>query len=103
MALMATYSISIGCVLYQRTIGGSQHLPVARWSLGRWGTPVNAIAFVYSNFILFWTGWPGAKDPTVETFNWSVVMFGGIGIISFVYYFVSGRKNYTGPVALVRS
>jgi choline transport protein len=102
MALMATYSISIGCVLYQRTLGGSKHLPIARWSLGKWGVPINTIAFVYSIFIFFWTGWPGAANPTVQTFNWSVVMFGGIAIISGLYYFFHGRHHYKGPVALVR-
>jgi amino acid transporter len=102
MALMATYTVSIGCVLYQRTLGGDKHLPPARWSLGRWGTPINAIAFVYSIFIFFWTGWPGAKDPTAQTFNWSIVMFGGVAIISFGYYVVSARHKYKGPVTLVR-
>ncbi|TID23971.1 hypothetical protein E2P81_ATG02279 [Venturia nashicola] len=102
MALMATYSISIGCVLYQRTLCGSKHLPAARWSLGKWGIPINTIAFIYSVFIFFWTPWPGAKDPTLETFNWSVVMFGAIAIISGIYYFFHGRRHYMGPVALVR-
>jgi choline transport protein len=102
MALMATYTISIGCVLWQRTIGGGASLPYARWSLGRYGIPVNAIAFVYSAQIFFWTGWPGAKDPTVETFNWSIVMFGAVFIISMVYYIVYGRKGFSGPVVLVR-
>jgi choline transport protein len=101
MALMATYSLSIGCVLYHRVIGNS--LPLARWSLGRWGTPINAIAFVYSVFILFWTGWPGAKDVTAETFNWSSVMFVGIFIISLVFYAIYGRHQYQGPVLLVRN
>ncbi|QDS74104.1 hypothetical protein FKW77_009726 [Venturia effusa] len=102
MALMATYSISIGCVLYQRTLGGSKQLPVARWSLGKWGVPINTVAFLYSTFIFFWTPWPGAKNPNLETFNWSVVMFGGITVISGFYYFFHGRRHYAGPVALVR-
>jgi choline transport protein len=101
MSLMSTYSISIGCVLWMRVSGGT--LPYARWSLGRYGTFVNAVGFVYSLFLLFWTGWPGAKDPTVETFNWSIVMFGGIFIISMVYYAIWGRKTYAGPVVLVRT
>ncbi|KAE9988423.1 hypothetical protein EG328_011183 [Venturia inaequalis] len=102
MALMATYSISIGCVLYQRTFGACKRLPAARWSLGKWGVPVNTVAFIYSSFIFFWTPWPGAENPSLETFNWSVVMFGGIAVISGIYYFFHGRRHYTGPVALVR-
>jgi choline transport protein len=103
MALMATYSLSIGCVLYQRIIGNGDRLPLARWSLGKWGLPINATAFVYSVFILFWTGWPGAKEVTALSFNWSSVMFVGIFIISLVFYAFSGRHQYQGPVLLVRS
>jgi choline transport protein len=103
MALMATYSLSIGCVLWQRTVNRGVNLPHARWSLGRFGVPVNAIAFIYSLFVFFWTGWPGAPDPTVQTFNWSPVMFGGVFVLSLFYYLVRGRKTYKGPVSLVRS
>jgi amino acid transporter len=104
MALMATYTISIGCVLYQRTLGGGAQLPYARWSLGRWGTPINAIAFVYSAQVLFWTGWPGQGMPllTLQNMNWSSVMFFGVMTISMVYYFIFGRTSYKGPVVLVR-
>jgi len=103
MSLMATYTICIGCVLWQRTINGGAHLPYARWSLGRFGTPINAIAFVYSLFIFFWTGWPGAADPTVQTMNWSSVMFGGVFLLSLVYYVIWGRTQYKGPVVLIRT
>lgn len=102
MALMATYSISIGCVWYQRTLGGGLQLPPARWSLGRWGSYINGVAFVYSVFIFFWIPWPGAPNPDVTTFNWSIVMFGGVLVISLVFWLVQGRKSYTGPVILVR-
>jgi len=105
MALMATYTVSIGCVLYQRTIGGGVQLPHARWSLGRFGATINAIAFVYCIQVFFWTGWPGNGRPdlTVKTMNWSSVMFVGVTIIALVYYFVHGRNVYKGPVLLVRS
>ncbi|KIW01233.1 uncharacterized protein PV09_07276 [Verruconis gallopava] len=101
MALMATYSISIGCVLWARTFG-EKRLPPAQWSLGRWGAPINAIGFLYSLFCLFWTPWPTVKDPNATNFNWAIVMMGGIVVLSTVWYFVGGRKKYQGPVALVR-
>jgi choline transport protein len=46
--LMATYLISIGCALLKRVRG--QTLPSARWSLGRYGLPVNAVAIVYTSW-----------------------------------------------------
>jgi choline transport protein len=102
-ALMATYSISIGCVWYQRTLGGGQHLPPAAWSLGKYGAWINGIAFVYSVQIFFWCFWPGSNNPTKETFNWAIVMFVGVFTLSLGYYMVKGRHVYTGPVALVRT
>ncbi|KAJ9642987.1 hypothetical protein H2199_004509 [Coniosporium tulheliwenetii] len=52
IALMSTYSISIGCVLYQRTWGGN-NLPPAQWSLGSAGKYINGVAFVYTVYLLF--------------------------------------------------
>jgi choline transport protein len=104
MALMSTYAISIGCVLYARTLGArsGQRLPPAQWSLGRWGTLINAIGFVYCVFILFWTPWPTAANPDATTFNWAIVMMSAAVILSTAWYFIGGRKKYQGPVALVR-
>ena len=119
-ALMATYSISIGCVWYQRTINRGRHLPPARWSLGRWGSLINGIAFFYSVFVFIWCFFPPADQFTKETFNWGSVMFLGVFVLSLVslarsqseedlmlivqvYYAVRGRHTYKGPVVLVRS
>jgi choline transport protein len=100
LALMSTYCISIGCVLYKRLT--KQSLPPAQWSLGRWGVWVNAVGFVYSFFILFWAGWPEQQAITAVTLNWAPVIFAGVLIFSLSFYLVQGRKTYAGPVVLVR-
>jgi choline transport protein len=46
LALLSTYMISIGCVLRKRLLG--EELPPACWSLGRFGIPIHAFAFLYS-------------------------------------------------------
>ena len=48
VALMATYLISISCVLRKRLDG--EELPSARWSLGRYGLVVNIIALTYTSW-----------------------------------------------------
>jgi choline transport protein len=48
LALMATYKISIGCALLKRLRG--ETLPSARWSLGRYGLAVNAVAIAYTTW-----------------------------------------------------
>ena len=77
-------------------------MPPRQFDLGKAGLVTNAIAFVYSVFVLFWVAWPPAKDVTAQTFNWASVMFVGIVLFSLIFYIVSGRKTYDGPVVLVR-
>lgn len=100
VALMITYVVSIGAVLYRR-IRHPELLPSCRWSLGRWGVPVNIGGVLYSFHAFFWCFWPEGTPVALETFNWAVVMFVGIFVLSLVDYLVRGRKQYKGPVVLV--
>ncbi|KAF2686398.1 amino acid transporter [Lentithecium fluviatile CBS 122367] len=100
VSLMATYIISIGAVLYRR-IYEPALLPKCRWSLGRWGVPVNTIGLLYSCHAFFWSFWPNIKDVTLEDFNWAVVMFVGVAVACGVDYAVRARRKYKGPVVLV--
>ncbi len=100
VALMFTYAISISCVLYRR-LYHPQLLPQARWSLGRFGVPVNVIGLVYASFAFFWSFWPNATPVTLQNFNWAVAMFVGIFFLCIIFYFVRGRKVYVGPVMSV--
>ena len=99
-ALMFTYSISISCVLYRR-IKHPEFLPHARWSLGRMGVPINIFGICYVVFAFFWSFWPNATPIDASSFNYSVVLFMAVLIISFIMYYVQGRKIYEGPVMSV--
>ncbi|KAF2762991.1 amino acid transporter [Pseudovirgaria hyperparasitica] len=100
VSLMITYTISIGCVLYRR-ITAPETLPPCRWSLGHWGVPINAIAVAYSTVAFFWCFWPPQTPVDKETFNWAVVMFLAVALLSTVDYVRRARKVYKGPVVLV--
>jgi hypothetical protein len=69
--------------------------------MGRWGLAVNIIALFYSLFALFWSFWPGDVDITLDNFNWSVVIFSAVLILSLGMYWIKGRKEYVGPAAIV--
>ena len=99
-ALMASYSVSISCVLYRRVFQ-PELLPPARWSLGRWGVPVNMFGICYVIFAFFWSLWPNGTPVDASTFNWSVVIFVGVMILTTVTYVVKGRHVYVGPVTTV--
>ncbi|KAK1811741.1 hypothetical protein LTR12_013876 [Friedmanniomyces endolithicus] len=115
VAQMATYSISISCVLYRR-LTAPQLLPTAQWGLGRWGVPVNATGAAYAWFSFFWAFWPSGTPVTATSMSMSqlgasagsekltmiadyaVVMFGGVMILAMLYFVVKARKTYAGPV-----
>ena len=78
-ALMATYTISLACILVKRLIGES--LPPARWrlfgksarpqdtagGLGKYGPLVNTVALMYSLWAIFWSFCPLFDNPTPAT------------------------------------
>jgi amino acid transporter len=99
-ALMFTYAMSMSCVIY-RKVYHPESLPPKRWSLGRAGLPINILGLLYVIFALFWSFWPGDASTTLDDFNWSVVIFVGVFVISLVMYFFKGRKEYVGPVVTV--
>lgn len=100
VALMITYMFSIGAVLYRR-IRHPELLPSCRWSLGKWGVPVNVAGVLYATHAFFWCFWPESTPVELESFNWAVVMFGAVVVLSFIDYVIRGRKQYKGPVVLV--
>lgn len=65
VALMATYAISIACVLWRR-ITLPETLPPVFWSLRKWGVVVNGIGLTYAIFSFFWAFWPIYWEPTAE-------------------------------------
>ena len=95
---MATYAISIGCVLWRRLVL-PESLPQAKWSLGRRGVLINTIGLVYAIFAFFWAFWPIYWSPTAEEMNYAIVMFASVMLLSAVNYIVSAHRKYTGPVA----
>ncbi|EOA83172.1 hypothetical protein ACJQWK_00061 [Exserohilum turcicum] len=100
VALMITYMFSIGAVLYRR-IKHPELLPACRWSLGKWGVPINLGGVLYSTHALFWCFWPETTSAAPQDFNWAVVMFGGVAVLCLIDYVIRGRKQYKGPVVLV--
>ncbi|KAH6668007.1 amino acid transporter-like protein [Halenospora varia] len=99
LALLSTYMISIGCVLLLRL--QNKPLPPARWSLGRWGIPINAFAFAYSGFVIIFACFPAELPVTTDTANWASMVWGGVIALAVVVYYVHGRRKYTPPVVFV--
>lgn len=101
VSLMFTYAVSLSCILWRR-ITAPESLPSARWSLGRYGVAVNGAGLVYVVFAFFWSFWPTHARVGAEDFNWAVTLFGAVGALCLVMYYVQGRYVYRGPVREVR-
>jgi amino acid transporter len=99
-ALITSYVIVIGCLVIKRVRG--EALPERRWSLGKWGLPINIAALCFLAPIYVFTFFPLATPVDPSTMNWSVVMYAGILGFAAIYYVVHGHKVYTAPVSLVK-
>ncbi|KAF7520508.1 hypothetical protein PCG10_009153 [Penicillium crustosum] len=100
-ALMYTYAVSISCVIYRKIVC-PETLPPRRWSLGTFGLAINITGLLYVLFALFWSFWPPSPFPSARDFNWSVVIFVAVFIVSLLMYAFQGRRHYVGPVVTVQ-
>lgn len=99
-AIMQCFCFSISCVLWRR-IYHPETLPHARFSLGKFGVPVNAVAVFVVVWSFFWAFWPQTYPVTPSGFNWSIAIFVPTIVVALIYYVVKGRHEYDGPVVLV--
>lgn len=100
VAFLSSYVCSIGCVTWRRTT--TLPLPRSKFRLGKLGLPINiiSIAFLVPMFVLAF--FPTAPDPSASKMNWSILIYGAVALISFVYYVARGRHQYVGPVEYIR-
>ena len=97
VAQMATYLVSISCILYRR-LTAPHLLPKAQWSLGKYGVLINSISVAYAGFVWFWMFWPTTASVNATSMNYAVVMFFGVLAIAAAFFVVKARKTYFGPV-----
>ena len=76
-----------------------QQLVWGPWHLsGIIGTMNNAYACIYMIFVIFWSVWPPVTPVSANTMNYSIVVTGGVLILSSIWYVVRGRREYEGPI-----
>jgi choline transport protein len=82
----------LASIINAKLIWGPFRLP------GLLGTINNLYACCYMVFVIFWSVWPPATPVTASTMNYSVVVTGGVMILSAIWYFVRAKKVYKGPL-----
>ena len=94
--LFSSYLITIGLLIRKRIVGERIHF--GPWAMGRFGLPINIIAFSYTLIVMVFSFFPPAVPVTAVSMNWGCVVFIGVVIIGLVYYALIGHRQYNGPV-----
>ncbi|KAK4497668.1 hypothetical protein PRZ48_010321 [Zasmidium cellare] len=100
VAILGSYIITISCLIWRRLYG--EPLPPSRWSLGRWGLPINIISLLFMLPVISFATWPLEQPVTPQNMNWSSVMFVGVLALAAIFYVVKARHVYVGPVVLIK-
>jgi amino acid transporter len=75
-----------------------ERFPVSKFSLGKWGLPVNIIACCFLVVAYLFLFFPGAPNPDPAGMNWAILVYGVVILFAACYYMVYGRHQYDGPV-----
>jgi hypothetical protein len=66
-------------------------------------TPIcDTISIIVLLVIWTFSFFPLTKNVDPSTMDWGVAIFGGVVMISLVYYVIHARKVYKGPVTRVK-
>ncbi|KAL9538983.1 hypothetical protein MBANPS3_010541 [Mucor bainieri] len=97
-AAVISINVSYGLPLLCRLIWVRRDMPKGPFSLGKLSIPLNVISCVWVGFFGVILCIPSVSPVTPETMNWASVMICGIMGFSCIFWLVSGRKSYKGPI-----
>lgn len=92
----STYIITISLMIRKRLSG--EPIEFGPWNMGKWGMAVNVYAVAYSIIVTVFSFFPPATPVTAVSMNWSCAVYGGVIIFGLVFWMVSGRKQWQGPL-----
>jgi choline transport protein len=93
-----SYLIPFALFLYARVYRPEEVKP-GPWTLGRrWGPVVTGFALLWSVLVMFFSFWPTSVPVTPVNMNWSCVLWSAVMLFAVVFWWVHGRKVYTGPI-----
>lgn len=92
IALDWSYCIPIFCKLL---FGQFEPGP---WNLGRFSSAVNAYACLWTLFVTIIFILPTVRPVAGETMNYAIAFLGAILIFAAIFWYISGRRYYTGPL-----
>lgn len=99
---------SYAAPIFLRITYGKDRLAPGPFSLGRWATPVGAIAVAWVSFIVVMLFFPPGQNPTAEEMSRSLVILGTIRLLnnfikttqwlsSWAFSYLHLRRGFSQP------
>lgn len=93
--------LSYATPIFLRITSGHSRFKPGWFTLGRWVTPIGAIAVSWVAFIWVVLVFPPSQTPTAPTMNYAVVIIMGVVFFAGGWWIISARKWFTGPIVNV--
>lgn len=77
-------------------------MPPARWSLGKFGAPINDFSLLYLIVVFIFSFFPETRIIDAESMNWGVLIYSFTLMLAIIWFFTQGKTQYAGPVEYVR-
>jgi amino acid transporter len=90
-------STSYGMPILISVIRGRQAVKNSSYSLGRFGYAINVATIIWICLAVVLFCMPVSLPVEPATMNYASVVFAGFALISIAWYFIRGRKSFTGP------
>lgn len=94
LAAYLSYAIVLSCVLYSRLSTG---ITLSEWNLGSVGPFVNAVALLYTIWIMIWLPFPSNLPVTASNMNYCGPVFGAVLVGTVGLWFVRAKSHWDGP------
>jgi choline transport protein len=102
MAILGMYESYLLPIVYMLLYGRKQGRVFGPFRLGRiGGFLTNIIAICWLVFAMIFSTFPNFEPVNAQNMNYSTVVLGGWLFFGALYYFLSGRKQYSGPLSEV--
>ncbi|KAH0103948.1 putative GABA permease, partial [Aureobasidium melanogenum] len=90
-------STSYGLPILVSVLRGRKMVAHSSFSLGRFGMAINVLTICWIALAVVLFSMPVTLPVDPSTMNYASVVFAGFAVISIVWYFIRGRKAFTGP------
>ncbi|KAK0467117.1 APC amino acid permease [Desarmillaria tabescens] len=84
--------------IFLRITSGRNNVVPGPFTLGRWATPIGAVAVSWVTFIVVLLLFPTGQHTTAQDMNYAIVLIAAVFIFATVSWMTSAHKWFHGPV-----